>query len=222
MKRFFILTLIAAAMATIATAQEKYVYNEFYYQRATLFEKLPIKTTDIIFLGDSQTNGCEWCEILNNPNVKNRGISSDVIAGFTDRVQPIIDGKPAKLFILGGVNDISHNLTPDSLATAMRNLIVKVQKGSPCTKIYLQSLLPIDNSFKRYKAMIGKEEVIVETNKRYKKVAEELGVTWIDLYSKMADPATGAMKKGLTNDGLHLLGDGYIIWKETVEPYVNE
>ena len=30
------------------------------------------------------------------------------------------------------------------------------------------------------------------------------------------------MKKGLTNDGLHLLGDGYIIWKETVEPYVNE
>ena len=203
-------------------AQEKYEYNEFYYQRSTLFEMLPVDSDDIVFLGDSQTNGCEWHEILGNPNVKNRGISSDVIQGFADRVQPIIDGRPAKLFILGGVNDISHNLTPDSIATAMRNLIVKVRRGTPATKVYLQSLLPIDNSFRRYKAMTGKESVIVETNKLLKKVAEETGATWIDLYSRMVDPATGNMRKGLTNDGLHLLGAGYAVWRDAVLPYVEE
>ena len=203
-------------------AQEKYEYNEFYYQRSTLFEMLPVDSDDIVFLGDSQTNGCEWHEMLGNPNVKNRGISSDVIQGFADRVQPIIDGRPAKLFILGGVNDISHDLTPDSIATAMRNLIVKVRKGAPSTKIYLQSLLPIDNSFRRYKAMTGKESVIVETNKLLKKVAEETGATWIDLYSRMVDPATGNMRKGLTNDGLHLLGAGYAVWRDAVLPYVEE
>ena len=204
------------------SAQEKYEYNEFYYQRTTLFEELPIAETDIVFLGDSQTNGCEWHEMLGNPNVKNRGISSDVIQGFADRVQPIIDGRPAKLFILGGVNDISHDLTPDSIATAMRNLIVKVRRGTPATKVYLQSLLPIDNSFRRYKAMTGKESVIVETNKLLKKVAEETGATWIDLYSRMVDPATGNMRKGLTNDGLHLLGAGYAVWRDAVLPYVEE
>lgn len=203
-------------------AQEKYEYNEFYYQRSTLFEMLPVGSDDIVFLGDSQTNGCEWHELLGNPNVKNRGISSDVIQGFADRVQPIIDGRPAKLFILGGVNDISHDLTPDSIATAMRNLIVKVRRGTPATKVYLQSLLPIDNSFRRYKAMIGKESVIVETNKLLKKVAEETGATWIDLYSRMVDPATGNMRKGLTNDGLHLLGAGYAVWRDAVLPYVEE
>lgn len=203
-------------------AQEKYEYNEFYYQRSSHFEMLPVDSDDIVFLGDSQTNGCEWHELLGNPNVKNRGISSDVIQGFADRVQPIIDGRPAKLFILGGVNDISHDLTPDSIATAMRNLIVKVRRGTPATKVYLQSLLPIDNSFRRYKAMTGKESVIVETNKLLKKVAEETGATWIDLYSRMVDPATGNMRKGLTNDGLHLLGAGYAVWRDAVLPYVEE
>ena len=203
-------------------AQEKYEYNEFYYQRSSHFEMLPVDSGDIVFLGDSQTNGCEWHEMLGNPNVKNRGISSDVIQGFADRVQPIIDGRPAKLFILGGVNDISHDLTPDSIATAMRNLIVKVRRGTPATKVYLQSLLPIDNSFRRYKAMTGKESVIVETNKLLKKVAEETGATWIDLYSRMVDPATGNMRKGLTNDGLHLLGAGYAVWRDAVLPYVEE
>ncbi|HIU38919.1 MAG TPA: sialate O-acetylesterase [Candidatus Limisoma intestinavium] len=204
------------------SAQEKYEYNEFYYQRATLFEELPIAETDIVFLGDSQTNGCEWHELLANPNVKNRGISSDVIQGFADRVDPVIKGKPAKVFILGGVNDISHNLTPDSIATAMEALIVKIKTGTPRTKIYLQSLLPIDNSFNRYKAMAGKEQVIVETNALLKEVAARQGVTWIDLYSKMVDPSTGSMKKGLTNDGLHLMGAGYLVWRDAVLPYVNE
>ena len=122
---------------------------------------------------------------MGNPNVKNRGISSDVIQGFSDRLDPILKGKPAKIFVLGGVNDVSHNLSADSIATAMRNLLVKIQKGSPKTKIYLQSLLPIDNSFKRYKAMIGKEQTILDVNVRLKAVAEELGVTWIDLFSLM-------------------------------------
>ena len=222
MKRFLILSALALSGICGMTAQEKYEYNEFYYQRSTLFEMLPVDSDDIVFLGDSQTNGCEWHEMLGNPNVKNRGISSDVIQGFADRVQPIIDGRPAKLFILGGVNDISHDLTPDSIATAMRNLIEKVRRGTPATKVYLQSLLPIDNSFRRYKAMTGKESVIVETNKLLKKVAEETGATWIDLYSRMVDPATGNMRKGLTNDGLHLLGAGYAVWRDAVLPYVEE
>ena len=222
MKRFLILSAFVLSGVCGMEAQEKYEYNEFYYQRSSHFEMLPVGSDDIVFLGDSQTNGCEWHELLGNPNVKNRGISSDVIQGFADRVQPIIDGRPAKLFILGGVNDISHDLTPDSIATAMRNLIVKVRRGTPATKVYLQSLLPIDNSFRRYKAMTGKESVIVETNKLLKKVAEETGATWIDLYSRMVDPATGNMRKGLTNDGLHLLGAGYAVWRDAVLPYVEE
>lgn len=219
-----ILAVLACCVlgVVVMSAQEKYEYNEYYYQKSSLFERLPIGSFDIVFLGDSQTDGCEWSEMLRNPHVKNRGISSDIVQGFIDRVGPIVKGKPAKVFILGGINDISHNVTPDSLATCMRRLIETIKAGSPQTRIYLQSLLPIDNSFRRYKNILGKEQDVVETNRLYRKVAEETGAVWIDLFSVMADPETGNMRKGLTNDGLHLLAEGYELWVRTVRPYVEE
>ena len=77
MKQFFILLGLSICLMSLS-AQEAYQYNQFYYQRSTLFEKLPIDSDDIVFLGNSITNGCEWHELFNNPNIKNRGISSDV------------------------------------------------------------------------------------------------------------------------------------------------
>ncbi len=46
--------LLLASMAS--NAQER-KYSTFYYQRATLFEELPVTSKDIIFLGNSITNG---------------------------------------------------------------------------------------------------------------------------------------------------------------------
>lgn len=80
MKPFFILLGLSICVMSLS-AQEAYQYNQFYYQRSTLFEKLPIDSDDIVFLGNSITNGCEWHELFNNPNIKNRGISSDVSMG---------------------------------------------------------------------------------------------------------------------------------------------
>ena len=69
--------------------------------------------------------------------------------------------------------------------------------------------------------MIGKENVIIETNKRFEALAEKHGIVWIDLYSRFVGP-DGKMKKEYTNDGLHLLGAGYIVWRDAVIGYVNE
>ena len=36
------------------------------------------------------------------------------------------------------------------------------------------------------------------------------------------DGATGKMNPQYTNDGLHLLGKGYLLWRDIVKPYVNK
>ncbi|MGL5562350.1 MAG: sialate O-acetylesterase, partial [Tannerellaceae bacterium] len=41
-------------------AQEARKYSTYYYQRATLFEQLPITSKDIVFVGNSITDGGEW------------------------------------------------------------------------------------------------------------------------------------------------------------------
>ena len=50
MKKILLMMLLLASMA--GNAQER-KYSTFYYQRATLFEELPVTSKDIIFLGNS-------------------------------------------------------------------------------------------------------------------------------------------------------------------------
>ncbi len=51
--------------------------------------------------------------------------------------------------------------------------------------------------------------------------AERVDATWINLYPLFTD-SEGNLRAELTNDGLHLLGPGYIIWRDIIKPYVTE
>lgn len=214
-----LLTLLFLASVLLAGAQKK--YTELYYQRASLFEILPVDSTDIVFVGNSLTHGCEWHELFGMPNIKNRGINGDVVQGVFERIDPVVKGHPKKIFLLTGVNDVSHNLTADSIATALGNLIDYIRKNTPQTRLYVQSLLPINNSFCRYKAIFGKEQVIRDINVKLAAMAEEKGFVWINTYPIFADE-NGNLDSRYTNDGLHLLGNGYIHWKNFLLPYVKE
>lgn len=221
MKRLFLILIAAISLIPMADAQQReWANNDPYYaRRVTLFELLPIGKKDIVFLGNSLTDGCEFNELLGNPNIKNRGIVGDIVQGFIDRIDPIIKGQPRKLFIMGGVNDISHDVSGDSIARAMEKLIVMVKKGSPRTKIYLQSMLPFNNEVREWKLLKGREHVVVEGNKALEQVAKRQGVTWINLYPLMVD-GEGRLKREFTNDGLHLMGPAYAVWRDAVKPYI--
>ncbi len=216
MRRIAILFVVAlVALAGLAQANQ----DVYYARRATLFEELPIGKKDIVMLGNSLTDGCEFNELLNNKHIKNRGIVGDIVQGLIDRIGPIIAGQPKKLFIMSGVNDISHDVSADSIARAMEKLIVMVRQGSPRTKIYLQSLLPFNNDVREWKLLKGRDHVVVEANALLEQVARRQGVTWINLYPLFVD-GQGRLRAELTNDGLHLMGKGYLIWRDAIKPYI--
>ena len=196
-------------------------YNELWGQRASLFEMLGTDSTSIVFFGNSLTHGCEWHELLGNPHVVNRGINGDIVQGLRDRLPAVTKGQPAKIFLLCGVNDISHDLSADSIATALGELIGEIREQSPRTRLYVQSLLPINNSFGRYKAIFGKEQTVRDVNSLLRPIVEKAGATWIDIHSLFAD-ADGNLRADLTNDGLHLLAPGYLIWRDALRTYVDE
>lgn len=216
-----ILSAAIALASTFGAAAQTQKFTELYYQRASLFDALGVDSTQIVMLGNSLTHGCEWHELLKMPNVVNRGINGDVVEGIDLRLQSVLDGKPAKIFLLTGANDVSHHLTADSIATAVQALVHRIRTESPATKLYLQSMLPINNSFGRYKNMADKEQVIRDINERLELVAKQEGATWVYLYPHFCDEE-GNLRKDLTNDGLHLLAPGYMIWKEIILPYIEE
>ncbi len=219
MKRTLLVTTLMVILSLNGFAQQR-KYSTFYYQRATLFESLPVSSKDIIFLGNSITNGGEWCELFNNKQVKNRGISGDVAMGVYDRLDPILIGKPAKIFLLIGINDVAHGTSADSIVMQIGLIIQKIKKDSPHTKLYLQSILPVSDQFKMFASHTSRGTVVAEINVKLMKLSERENIKYIDLYSHFVDNETGKMKSEYSNDGLHLLGRGYLLWRDLILPYI--
>lgn len=222
MKRFIFLAISAILVSMCATASD---YDPrkapFWGQRTSLFEALPVDSTDIIMLGNSLTNGGEWHELFNMPDVKNRGISSDIVEGVRLRLGSVVKGQPKKIFLLIGVNDISHALESDSIAGAIIELADSIKKETPRTRLYVQSCLPFNLSFGYYKALKNREHQVPEINTILRDAAADHGYTFIDLYSSFAGE-DGLLRPELTNDGLHLIAPGYMLWRDLLLPYVKE
>lgn len=216
-----ILLFLAIAFATSIFAQSGN-HSTFYYQRVSLFEKLPTSSEDIIFLGNSITNGGEWAELLNDKRIKNRGISGDVCSGVLDRLNSIVAGEPAKIFLLIGINDLGRGGMPDSVVYKTGQIIERIQTESPNTSIYIQSILPVNESFGMFKGHTQHKDIIKPLNDKLKCMANKKGVQFIDLYSHFVTPGTNNLDPIYTNDRLHLLGEGYIKWTEIIKPYIYE
>ena len=141
--------MLSLFCACTMQAQEQ-KHSTFYYQRATLFEALPTSKSDIIFLGNSITNGGEWAELLGNPHAKNRGISGDTTQGVLDRLSTITKGKPSKIFLLIGTNDLSRGKSVDEVAKNVEKIVERVKRESPATKLYVQSVFPVNPKFNKF------------------------------------------------------------------------
>ena len=181
------------------------------------FKSNPLKYNDVVFLGNSITQGGkDWSKRLNYPNIKNRGIGGDVTDGVLARIDEIVYFKPKAVFLLIGINDLWNNGSPNNpSAEYIGNNIIKIAQvisaKAPKTKVYVQTVLPIDKEI--YKNNILKVNEIIEANE--KENAYEI----IDLYSIFATE-NGLIKKELSSDGIHLNEKGYNTWVEFIKPIV--
>jgi lysophospholipase L1-like esterase len=180
------------------------------------FRSYPNSKKDIIFVGNSITAGVDWYELLGNPHVRNRGISSDISFGVLERLDEITEGKPSKVFILIGINDISRNVPDSFILRNYRLMIERIREASPKTKIYFQSILPVNNEFTPTRNQFNKDEHILYVNQELKKLAEKENVFFIDLHSRFLD-GNGKLGKRYTHDGLHLNHEGYRVWADILK-----
>lgn len=183
-----------------------------YAELVTKFKEEPKSKKDFIFMGNSITAGTDWAKLLNLPQAKNRGISGDITFGVLERLQEVIDRKPAKVFILIGINDISRNIPDSIILRNYKMMIQKIRKESKKTQIYFCTLLPVNSSFEKFKNHYGKDNHILWLNDEIRKF-EAKNVTIIDLYPVFADD-NKRLKAELTKDGLHLIPEGYKVWAE--------
>ena len=195
------------------------IFSTYYWQRVTHFNTLPQSKNDIIFLGNSITDGAEWSELFNDINIKNRGISGDITAGIIHRLNNITNGHPAKIFLLIGTNDLARNIPTDSVVKNILIISSYIKQESPSTKLFIQSLLPVNDVYNKFPTHTDKGKEIKQVNEQLLQNANQYHYTFINLYSAFCD-ANDKFKSNLTNDGLHLKGEAYLLWKHVVYPFV--
>ena len=208
-----LLVILTFNSSVAQTAKWDSTYRPGKYKELTKkFETEQKAKKEYVFLGNSITAGTDWGKLLNLPNARNRGISGDITFGVLDRLDEVIAGKPAKVFILIGINDVSRNI-PDSLILRnYKRIISRIRAGSKRSKIYFYTLLPVNSSFGKFKNHYGKDEHILWLNDQIRQLAAK-NVTIIDLYPHFLDE-NKRLKANLTKDGLHLNARGYELWTE--------
>ncbi len=189
----------------------------YYDHRKSQLALLPIHASDIVFLGDSITDEGEWVELLANPAIRNRGISSDTTIGVLDRLPDIITPQPQKLFLMIGVNDLSNlGRSPADIAQTYREILAQIRERSPQTHVFIQSVLPVHPSMFTGSAT---NSDIRALNEILQHLATEFAYPYIDLHSHFLD-AHHQLDATYTIDGIHLNGIAYQHWADLIKPCV--
>ncbi|TVZ37391.1 lysophospholipase L1-like esterase [Alteromonadaceae bacterium 2753L.S.0a.02] len=183
-------------------------------RRMSQFNMFCNNTADIVFFGDSLTEGGEWQEIFPNLNIANRGIGGNTTDDLLARVDQVISLKPQKIFLMIGINDINQKIASNTIQNNFNALFDTFDTETPSTKIYLQSILPINDSW-----YFSGNDRVPGLNSFLMQQAKLRDYTYIDLYSAFAD-RSGHLKPDLSNDGVHLLEAGYKLWINEISSYV--
>jgi lysophospholipase L1-like esterase len=188
------------------------ISRHHYEQKSDFYSHYPIHPGDIVFMGDSITDGARWHELFPDLPMKNRGINGDTVSGVFRRIGITLEGKPAAIFILIGTNDLPWFMfdNDEKILKTYAAILQRCKEQSPETKVFIQSILPRHHRYaKRIQAI----------NAHLKLFAESCGCTFIDLFPHLSD-SDGGLLDHLTNDHLHLMAQGYAIWVEILTPYL--
>ncbi len=165
----------------------------------------------VVFMGDSITDfwGRRAGKFFPGKPYINRGISGQTTPQMLIRFRPdVIALKPKAVVILAGTNDIASNTGPSTLEMIEDNLAGMTELAEANgIKVILAAVMPTCD-YIRNQSDRRPNSKIIELNTWIQDYAAKHHATYLDYFTPMLDDK-GALKKELTDDGLHPNDSGY-------------
>lgn len=219
-----ILIIILAVLASIPNVRKKsisllkhiskqnstsYASNEQYEEQTDLQSMYDVKC-NIVMLGNSFVYKVHWNELLNRPDVINRGIGSDMTSGYLHRLETVFKARPKICFIEGGVNDLCKGVPIDTIVHNMKLLVDTLQGQN--IKVVLTSIVHVGKAYPKSSQVNREIDLLNELIK--KEFAGNIPI--IDL-NPILSPGGVLLDGYAQRDAIHLSSKAYIIWKDIIE-----
>jgi lysophospholipase L1-like esterase len=179
----------------------------------------------VVFMGDSITDfwGRTVGTFFPGKPYVNRGISGQTTPQMLIRFRPdVIALKPRVVVILAGTNDIAGNTGPETLGMIEDNLasMADIARANHI-RVVLSSVMPVSDYNHPDMTSGRPPEKITALNAWIKSYAQREHLVYLDYYDALLD-ANHALKKDLSDDGLHPNAAGYAVMAPLAQKAINQ
>lgn len=198
------------------------IFNIFLFNKKNIIEYK--NDENIIFFGDSITEGYRLDKYFPKKNVVNKGISGNRTTDLVNRIdKDVYEYNPSKTLILIGINDLAMETEKEDILENIQLIINGLQINRKNSEIYVESVYPVNKDLiieKNTSFAYTLDNVkVMNLNNDLKKMCEENDITYIDVYSKLIDDNNN-LKSNYTYDGVHLTDLGYLKITSVLKDYV--
>lgn len=189
---------------------DRHSYSPHYLIKQSFFE-LHGGQADVVMIGDSLTDHAEWGELFPGISIVNRGVTGDTTRGVLNRMDSISSTRANKAFVMIGINDLTQKESTEDVFSNYEEIITEL-KSNGITP-FVQSTILAGDSKKEL------NEMIEALNCQLEALSQREGLVFIDLNRGLTKD--GSLDKSFSVDDVHLNGEGYLVWKRSIEEYVN-
>ena len=200
--------------------------DEWWMKRHQSMNKNAKKPHDLLFIGDSITQGWEgsgkgtWEKYYGNRKALNLGISGDRTEHVIWRLDNgnLRNQKKAKAaVVMIGTNNTGHIMQdPTEVRDGVERIVSTLRARCPQAKILLLGVFP-----RGVKPDDAKRKNNLEINKLISELHNGERIHYLDISDKFLT-AEGILTKQVMPDALHPRQKGYEIWAEAIEPKLKE
>ena len=167
--------------------------------------------TDVVFLGDSLTDGCDLLLYYPEYTTLNRGIGADTTVGLEKRLDVSVYAvQPKVVVMLIGANNCS------TMFDNYENILVSLKENLPDSKIILVSLTSMGGTW-------GKNNNLAAFNNvKIRALAEKYDFEFVDVYTPLLNFETNEIYEEYTSDGGHLTHEGYLVLTSEVKAAIDK
>lgn len=180
---------------------------------------------DLVFLGDSITHNWEragkdvWAKYYGNRHALNLGYGADRTEHVIWRItNGELDGISPKLIILMiGTNNVGHqSSTPEQTVAGIKKILAILAEKAPQAKVLLLAVFPrSENPTDSLRVKVN------EINAGLPALADGERVFFLD-FGKQFLKEDGTLPAEMMRDRLHPGAEGYEIWAQALEPFVQK